>query len=1114
MLKKVTVGLCSICITLIMVITSVTGSIQVQAYANSPQLSDVVSAKDKISLNLSTVMQESNADDKIPVWVWFTDINQEDVDKKVKKDTGLTAEDVAVSFEDVPNELINALDDNFDENTDEQQINQTFEALQKYVENTDEQRTQEQINADTYNKARREIARNAYMEQNCELIDELSLPENEITFQSQLTPSIIVNLTKDQILNTARAKEVVSIDYYEEPDELSPLNTRDEERSTMRADAVQKVTGLTGKGINVIVFDGGWIRADAGCYDHVNSNNVHVVYNKALYTVNDTSVLPSGELSSHPNFVAGTMQAFAKDVNIFSVGRAKYADLEWAVLNCNIDLINGSITLGAYSSYSSDAPAKWLDALVSTNNITLIASGGNDEAWWPKGWPDVISPASGYNCIATGAYYFDIIPNKMYDYRYNPIDSTTQVNYKPDIIVAAGSTSEASPMVSGIVSMMIQLKPSLAANPELIKSILMASCHRKVESVEGFPSESMTDGLTQRQGAGAIDAYNAISIVLQGKYGVSEISSGATDIVINESLTNGNINVSIAWLRNNTYTSTYLGSASLGTLQELELEVLDNNYNVVGMSARKNTGKQMVYFPTSSNDGKYTIRVTKESQNSESVRFAYAWSNALDNEDAIIRKSVSLNNALSNHSLGFETDVLFDDIVTNGNITEHQLLGVTSDFNNSHITVDGASLFSFGDIHLLDLPNDYSGTYQLQNGASINYNVSKDNGDILITVYDSSSIYVDVNDYADAFSYYTVQNNHLGKDITTRYTNPSYIARSNQIHINFYDKNENWFTDTSQASFNERVGYISGIDAAYKLSCNNVNERAIINLATYEMGDVTLDGIVDEDDSTTLLRYVAEFYSFIQTGSTSDLTLGNGNITVNGNISANGMFTLNASNANINGQLSASTFVNNITGNLNMNKPQNNLIFTSDYVQALFSDDRMNSMYFNDDSVNIISSDYNINDTNILLSSDTIVDGDASLTGNVTINSNFKATGDILINGDVSNTINGVIYSQNGDVTLNSSNVNYNGFIYAPNGTVTIEGNNITITGTIIAKELVIDGNTVNFNVAAINQDTSGDIGSSLTLTEFQLMLGDVNYDKEVNVVDVVIVNQKVFNFT
>jgi hypothetical protein len=88
-----------------------------------------------------------------------------------------------------------------------------------------------------------------------------------------------------------------------------------------------------------------------------------------------------------------------------------------------------------------------------------------------------------------------------------------------------------------------------------------------------------------------------------------------------------NINVSMAWLRNNVKLSNSgenNNSTTLGTLQELELRVYRGTA-LMGTSAKKNAGKQMVYFPSSS-DTQYTIRVTKASQNTENVRYAYAWS--------------------------------------------------------------------------------------------------------------------------------------------------------------------------------------------------------------------------------------------------------------------------------------------------------------------------------------------------------------------------------------------------------------------------------------------------------------------------------------------------------
>jgi hypothetical protein len=193
-----------------------------------------------------------------------------------------------------------------------------------------------------------------------------------------------------------------------------------------------------------------------------------------------------------------------------------------------------------------------------------------------------------------------------------------------------------------------------------------------------------------------------------------------------------------------------------------------------------------------------------------------------------------------------------------------------------------------------------------------------------------------------------------------------------------------------------------------------------------------------------------------------------------------------------------------------MNKPMNNITLTDEYVKDVFSDERMNSMYFKPENTTVLSNDYDVDDVNIILSNNTSVNGNISLNGNVNINSNIKANGDIDIVGNVENTLNGVIYSQNGDITLDSDNISFNGFIYAPNGKVTITGNNITIKGTIIAEELDIEGDTVNFNVAAIDEGYSGDDGySEITLSPFQIMLGDVNYDSKINIQDVVIINRR-----
>ena len=574
---------------------------------------------EKISSEVERYIKEADDDTKIPVWIWFEDIDQESLVRTVEETCGLSLDDISLSYDSFSNNFL--LKNDITEKS-------TSDNISQYLVDTEKIRNDERALTREYLSTKRSIMSDAYMKQNEEFIRELEVKEDDILFKSSLTPSAIAYLSIDKIKTISKSSHVTHIDYYDDSVESAPpvVNTRDGERETMRVDDVQEITGLNGDGVNVIVFDHGCVRPEANLFEDVDISKVHTVYNGNIYSASDSSNLSNQYINeSHPNLVTSTLQQFASEVNVYSVGYANYSDVEWTIQHCDIDVINGSIKLSSYEAYNDDAPAKWLDAIVNTYNIPFVASAGNDYWWQEYGWPNVISPSSGYNSIAAGAYDFTEMPNKMHDYRYNPINSTQQVNYKPDIVVASPSTSEASPMVTGIIAMMIQLKPSLAANPELVKAILMASCHRKVDPANNEPIEYMSDGLTQRQGAGAIDAYNAISIVAHETYGIGNISSGSTNVESIYSPFNGtNMNVSLAWLRQNTGT-TY-NNTTIGTLKELELEIIDSNDNIIKYSDKKNTCKQMVYFPLSNNEDEYTIRVKKASLDTENTRFAYAWS--------------------------------------------------------------------------------------------------------------------------------------------------------------------------------------------------------------------------------------------------------------------------------------------------------------------------------------------------------------------------------------------------------------------------------------------------------------------------------------------------------
>ena len=82
-----------------------------------------------------------------------------------------------------------------------------------------------------------------------------------------------------------------------------------------------------------------------------------------------------------------------------------------------------------------------------------------------------------------------------------------------------------------MIALLYQYKPSLMSHPEAVKAILMASCHKKCSKLYVDNSnikslnETMTQGITDRQGAGIPNMYNMISIVSQHSYGYGLLNS-------------------------------------------------------------------------------------------------------------------------------------------------------------------------------------------------------------------------------------------------------------------------------------------------------------------------------------------------------------------------------------------------------------------------------------------------------------------------------------------------------------------------------------------------------------------------------------------------------------
>ena len=138
----------------------------------------------------------------------------------------------------------------------------------------------------------------------------------------------------------------------------------------------------------------------------------------------------------------------------------------------------------------------------------------------------------------------------------------------------------------------------------------------------------MEQGITDKQGTGAVDAWNAICIIARRQYGYGEISGAEeTRNFIQPKYGSSNMNVSVAWLQDNTLpTSNHAGgSIAVGTQHNLDLRVYSDN-SLVGESLNTDSSAEMAYFPLTSSS-QYQMKVSKyDTANTETVRFGYAWS--------------------------------------------------------------------------------------------------------------------------------------------------------------------------------------------------------------------------------------------------------------------------------------------------------------------------------------------------------------------------------------------------------------------------------------------------------------------------------------------------------
>lgn len=732
--------------------------------------------------------EAEDKDSVIPVYIWLTDVDHEEVISETEKNLGYGEEDLAVVDEYISEDLAVAIS-----NLSEKEDPTVKDELQQYMKKTEKKRKAEKEKTDKYISEKRSNYRDKYNKKSKDFLEKAKISDDEIIFRSQYAPMIIAELTLKQIEKVAKSNDVEEIKYRRmELEKYIPSYELSEITSTTNVDVIHESLGITGSGVKVGIRDTGAFFTSSdlpserfvSLINSTNTTETHIVVVAKVFC---------GE------------NGIAPGAKCYLVSDCNYWDVE-QLISMGVSIIN--CTLGSnhdtdYYTYEE----KWTDHIVSMHNVSFVHSSGNNNN-------KILCPGLAYNVIDVGGYDSKATAQINDDIMYeNSSFNNGSGCEKPDLVAPAYffgtvGTSYSAPFVSGIIALMLELRPSLAAYPQAIKAILLASCHHKAAPATGDTAETMQQGITDKQGAGVVDAYRAISITGRGNYGVRELSGGAvsTDVKFNipNLYSETGLNVSIAWLKNNSISesdhNTY--DVSNENAHNLNLNVL-NGSTLLGTSEKGNSSTEMVYISSPAENTTYTIRINKENSAVDTVKVGYAWSfseeqfhYADDYEGIYFIKNKNSGKYLNySSSLGIAQKTFSDSFYkrwvvykrTNENYTINNYVGETG-------CLDVDALVS-GKYHSVTLDSENTANVSMQQVAD---------GSVIITKTTNGAIY--------------------------------------QLCIL-----DNSTSNNAQAVWKR-------IDSAADIE---MNQLWFFEPICYQVGDIDMDGSIDADDARTVLQYSA-----------------------------------------------------------------------------------------------------------------------------------------------------------------------------------------------------------------------------------------------------------------
>jgi len=397
---------------------------------------------------------------------------------------------------------------------------------------------------DSYHIAKNEIVECVYSEMNESFVDEnIGLSEEDrILYNSRYTSSIIIEATKDEIIEYAKLDSVEEISFYEEIiPEVSLAISLDQTKVYSDGGTgfdTSSYGGLPGySGANIKV---GIIEAEMGRYD---SSALQLKYVRNLSFVENYragGVKVPSTVSPHATMVTSIIkgegvtsgsrvyQGVVPGATVYQMAVDGVLDVYTAfqiLVDKGVQIINFSAGVRDSTTYS--AVDREIDRLIASTGVIFVGSAGNTGG-------NIQSPGHGLNVITVGNANTKLSATTA---RSAPYPMATASSYeepsglpnKPDIaapgtdivyvpnssneIQTGSGTSYAAPIVTGIIAQILQAgSHNLRGNPTLVKSMLLVGADPSKISGSGNPivGNTSSNPFYEKSGAGLVNAYNSV----------------------------------------------------------------------------------------------------------------------------------------------------------------------------------------------------------------------------------------------------------------------------------------------------------------------------------------------------------------------------------------------------------------------------------------------------------------------------------------------------------------------------------------------------------------------------------------------------------------------------